>query len=57
MAVFTPKLTTLPAPQRAWWSALGMTPRIFTLYGGIVLTALDVTRLPTLTPFAKRPAP
>ena len=37
MAVFTPNLTTLPAPQRALWSALGTTPKIFTLYGGTAL--------------------
>ena len=65
MAVFTPNLTRLPAPQCALWSALGTTPKIFTLYGGTALalrltaaaTEVDVTRLPTLTPFAMRPAP
>ena len=37
MAVFTPNLTTLPAPQCALWSELGTTPKIFTLYGGTAL--------------------
>ena len=65
MAVFTPNLTRLPAPQCALWSALGTTLKIFTLYSGAALVLrltavaawLDVTRLPTLTPFARRPAP
>ena len=65
MVAFTPKLTALPAPQRVLWSALGTTLKIFTLYSGTALVLrltavaawLDVTRLPTLTPFARRPAP
>ena len=43
MAVFTPNLTRLPAPQCALWSALGTTPKIFTLYGGTAL-ARDLPR-------------
>jgi hypothetical protein len=34
---FTPRLNTLPAPQRALWPELGATPDTFTLYGGTAL--------------------
>lgn len=34
---FTPKLTTLPAPQIRLWDELGGTPAEFTLYGGTAL--------------------
>jgi hypothetical protein len=37
MPVFTPNLTTLPAPQRKLWSELAATPEVFTLYGGTAL--------------------
>ena len=32
-----PKLSMLPAPQRALWLELGATPSVFTLYGGTAL--------------------
>jgi hypothetical protein len=37
MAIFTPHLEILPAPQKALWQELRETPEHFTLYGGTAL--------------------
>ncbi len=35
--MFEPRLDVLPAPQRAFWPELALTPEHFTLYGGTAL--------------------
>lgn len=37
MITFEPQLDVLPAPQRAFWPELALTPEHFTLYGGTAL--------------------